>query len=119
MVARVRVVEEDSFVVGALEKDECPNDVSLALDWVDSGETSVLELEKVRSCNPEAVVVVLSIWVDCISEVVAVVEAEEDFDDVDSVSGEENVEIFVTNMLVKSSVDDEEGDKSDAGTATL
>ena len=44
---------------------------------------------------------------------------EEDFDDVDSVSGEENVEIFVTNMLVKSSVDDEEGDKSDAGTATL
>lgn len=72
ILANVKVAE-DSLLVGVLESDEGSCDVPLSLRNVDSEEDTVLELEKVKSCRPEAAVLAFANWVDCSSEAMAVV----------------------------------------------
>ncbi|KAI6875772.1 hypothetical protein KC323_g232 [Hortaea werneckii] len=105
IVEKVRVAEEDSLLVGAIESDGRSSDVSLALDSVDSGEDPMLELQEVKSCSPEAAVLVAANWVDCNSEAMAVVEFEENV--VEVKFGLENEKEPVTNTLVASSLEDE------------
>lgn len=116
ILANVKVAE-DSLLVGLLESDEGSCDVPLSLRNVDSEEDKVLELEKVKSCRPEAAVLALANWVDCNSEVMAVVEVEENV--VEMKSGLENEKESVENTLVVSSLDDEVNDRSDDWTVPL
>lgn len=111
ILANVQVAE-DSLLVGVLESNEGSCDVPPSLGNVDSEEDTVLELEKVKSCSPEAALLVLANWVDCNSEMMAVVEVEENV--VEMKSGLENEKESVKNTLVVSSLDDEVNERYDA-----
>lgn len=70
------MVAETSLLIGVLESDEGSSDVPLPLRNVDSEEGPMLELERGKSCSPEAAVLVVANWVDCNSEAMAVLEFE-------------------------------------------